>query len=228
MRTCGDSNEVCGGSGDTDRFRFDRTGSPNSCFCPRCDSVRMSPGRSADCRSFHSERDHALPVTRTAVYTGSFDPLSLGHLNVIERSSRLFDQLVIGIGINVEKRALFSPAERFELVRECVRDLPNVEVRTFSGLAVEFVRNCGSRIMIRGIRPLTDVSGEITMLLANRELDPEVETVFLMADQLYAHVSSTLIKQIAPLASDDMLGKFVPDRIIQPLRKRLAELEGVV
>ncbi|MDA0659398.1 MAG: pantetheine-phosphate adenylyltransferase [Planctomycetota bacterium] len=165
-----------------------------------------------------------MPEARTAVYTGSFDPLSLGHMNVIQRSSRLFDQVIVGIGINVEKRALFTPDERVALVRQCVQDLPNVRIQTFSGLAVEFVRKCGSRIMIRGIRPLTDISGEITMLLANRELDPEIETVFLMADQLYAHVSSTLIKQIAPLANDDRLARFVPASIVQPLRERLAEL----
>lgn len=170
------------------------------------------------------KRISPLPETRTAVYTGSFDPLSLGHMNVIQRSSRLFDQVIVGIGVNVEKRSLFTPDERIALVRECVRDLPNVQVQTFSGLAVEFVRKCGSRVMIRGIRPLTDISGEITMLLANRELDPEIETVFLMADQLYAHVSSTLIKQIAPLANDHRLGRFVPASIVEPLRKRLAEL----
>ena len=133
---------------------------------------------------------------RVAIYTGSFDPITLGHLNVIERGSRLVDKLIVGIGVNAEKPPLFSPAERLQLVRKATEHLDNVEVRTFSGLAVSFVRHCRAHVMIRGIRPLTDLAGEITMMLANRELDPDIETVFLMADQRLAHVSSTLIKQI--------------------------------
>ncbi len=159
---------------------------------------------------------------RIAVYTGSFDPISVGHVNVIERSARLVDRLIVGIGINVEKAALFTPEERVELVREAVRDIPNVDVRTFDGLAVAFVRECGARVMIRGVRPLTDIAGEFTMMLANRELDPDIETVFLMADQSLAHVSSSLIKQIAPLADDEHLARFVPAAIIPRLRERLA------
>lgn len=159
---------------------------------------------------------------RIAVYTGSFDPISVGHVNVIERSARLVDRLIVGIGVNVEKAALFTPEERVELVREAVRDIPNVDVRTFDGLAVAFVRECGARVMIRGVRPLTDIAGEFTMMLANRELDPDIETVFLMADQSLAHVSSSLIKQIAPLADDEHLARFVPAAIIPRLRERLA------
>jgi pantetheine-phosphate adenylyltransferase len=159
---------------------------------------------------------------RIAVYTGSFDPISVGHVNVIERSARLVDRLIVGIGVNVEKAALFTPEERVELVREVVRDTPNVDVRTFDGLAVAFVRECGARVMVRGVRPLTDIAGEFTMMLANRELDPDIETVFLMADQSLAHVSSSLIKQIAPLADDEHLARFVPAAIIPRLRERLA------
>lgn len=158
-----------------------------------------------------------------AVYTGSFDPITLGHLNVIERASRLFDRLVVGVGINIEKEALFTPDERVDLVIQVTSPWDNVQVVAFSGLAVEFVRQCGARVMVRGIRPLTDISTEFTMMLANRELDPEIETVFLMADQRFAHVSSTLIKQIAPLATDPMLEKFVPPALVRPLRQRLAQ-----
>lgn len=158
---------------------------------------------------------------RTAVYTGSFDPLTLGHLNVIERAARLVDRLVVGIGINVEKHALFSFPERLEIVQESTRHLPNVEVSSFDGLAVQFVRRCQSKVMVRGIRPLTDIAAEFTMTLANRELDAAIETVFLMADQEFAHVSSTLIKQIAPLADDAMLRRFVPEPVIRHLRHKL-------
>lgn len=158
---------------------------------------------------------------KTAVYTGSFDPITLGHLNVIERSSRLVEHLVIGIGINIEKTGLFEPDERIELVRRVTSHLSNVEVKSFEGLAVNFVATCNSKIMIRGVRPLTDIAAEFTMMMANRALNDELETVFLMADGEYAHVSSTLIKQVTPLADDAQLSRFVPAAIIPDLRKKL-------
>ncbi len=161
--------------------------------------------------------------SRIAVYTGSFDPVTLGHLNVIERASRLVDQLVVGVGLNAEKTALFSPEERVELLERVVGGIGNVRVETFSGLAVSFVRACGSRVMVRGVRPLTDIAAEFTMLMANRQLDADIEAVFLMADEDYSHVSSSLIKQIVPHSSDEMLARFVPQQIIEPLRKKLAE-----
>ena len=156
-----------------------------------------------------------------AVYTGSFDPITLGHVNMIERSARLVDHLIVGIGINVEKAPLFSPEERVRLVQRATASIPHVEVLTFEGLAVDFVRQCGARVMIRGIRPLTDFAAEFTMMMANRKLDPDIETVFLMADEEFAHVSSTLIKQITPLSNDEMLARFVPEVVIPDLRKKL-------
>jgi pantetheine-phosphate adenylyltransferase len=96
-----------------------------------------------------------------------------------------------------------------------------VEIRTFTGLAVEFVRQCRAQVMIRGVRPLTDIAAEFTMMMANRQLDPEVETIFLMADEEYSHVSSSLIKQIAPLATDEMLLRFVPPEIVPALRAKM-------
>ncbi len=158
---------------------------------------------------------------KTAVYTGSFDPVTLGHLNVIERAARLVDQLIVGIGINSEKAGLFDPAERRDLVKRVTSRFDNVEVRTFEGLAVNFVRECNSRVMIRGVRPLTDIAGEFTMMMANRKLNDDLETIFLMADGNYTHVSSSLIKQIAPLADDEQLAKFVPAEIIPDLRKKI-------
>ncbi|NND97581.1 MAG: pantetheine-phosphate adenylyltransferase [Pirellulaceae bacterium] len=164
---------------------------------------------------------------RTAVYTGSFDPVTLGHLHIIERASRLFDDLVIGIGINADKRALFDTNDRVELVKTVVDKLPNVCVKVFEGLAVDFVRSLDASIMVRGIRPLTDIAGEFTMMMANHQLDPGVETVFLMADERFAHVSSSLLKQIASMSDDDeQLAKFVPREIIAPLRKQLASRAG--
>ena len=159
---------------------------------------------------------------RTAVYTGSFDPITLGHLNVMERGARLVDTLIVGIGINAGKESMFTPDERVDLVRRSTRHIPNIEVRQFTGLAVEFVRECGASVMLRGVRPLSDIEGELTMMMANRQLDPGIETVFLMADKEYSHVSSSLIKQIAPLANDEALAHFIPAEVIVELRKKMA------
>lgn len=162
-----------------------------------------------------------------AIYTGSFDPVTLGHLDVIERGCRLFTKLIIGVGINVEKSPMFSLEERVDLVRQVTRDLDNVEVRAFSGLAVSFVRACGARVMLRGVRPLTDIAAEVTMMMANRQLDEGIETVFLMSDARHSHVSSSLIKQIAPLADDEALAKFVPPEVIDALRIKLGRQQAV-
>jgi pantetheine-phosphate adenylyltransferase len=160
-------------------------------------------------------------MSRRAVYTGSFDPITLGHLNVIERSSRLVDELIVGVGINIGKEPLFTVEERVDLVERVTRPLGNVSVRPFAELAVHFVRECNARVIIRGVRSLSDMDTEFTMTLANRKLDPGIETVFLMADEEFSHVSSSLIKQITPLARDEELARFVPREIIPDLRRKL-------
>ena len=157
-----------------------------------------------------------------AVYPGSFDPITLGHLNIIERTSRLFDRLVVGIGVNSEKRPWFTPAERAELVRLSVASLPNVSVELYEGLTVNYVRARGARIMIRGVRPITDIPAEITMMMANRQMAPEVETLFLVADGELAHVSSSLIKEIARGADAEMLASFLPPAVIQAVQQKAA------
>jgi pantetheine-phosphate adenylyltransferase len=161
------------------------------------------------------------PNSRVAAYTGSFDPITLGHLNVIERSSRLVDRLVVGIGINIEKQSLFSPEERVELVRSSTKHLKNVEVQSFTGLAVNFCRQCGASVLLRGVRSLGDIESEFTMIMANRKLDPGIETVLLMADEGYSHVSSSLIKQIASMAGDEELRRFVPAEVVPAMRKKM-------
>lgn len=159
---------------------------------------------------------------RAAVYAGSFDPITLGHLNVIERASRLVDTLYVAIGENAGKQPLFTPEEREQLVRAATAHLPNVDIRGFSGLTVDFVKRVGARVIIRGIRPLGDIEAEFTMTMANRQLDDSIETVFLMSDAEYSHVSSSLIKQIAPLADDASLARFVPSAVIEPLRRKVS------
>jgi pantetheine-phosphate adenylyltransferase len=162
-------------------------------------------------------------MSRRAVYTGSFDPITLGHLNVIVRSSRLVDELIVGVGRNIGKEPLFNIDERVELIERVTKRLGNVTVRPFSGLAVQFVRECDARVIIRGVRTLSDMDSEFTMTLANRKLDSGIETVFLMADEEFSHVSSSLIKQITPLAGDEELARFVPREIIPDIRGKLAD-----
>lgn len=172
--------------------------------------------------SEHPKHRDKRVSSRTAVYTGSFDPVTLGHLHIIERAAPLFDELVIGVGINADKRSLFEPDQRVDLVRRVTGHLGNVKVTVFHGLAVDFVRSIGACVMVRGIRPLTDIAGEFTMMMANQQLDSEIETVFLMAAEQYSHVSSSLLKQIATLSeNDDQLAKFVPREIISSIRERL-------
>jgi len=146
---------------------------------------------------------------RVAVYTGTFDPVHLGHLDIIKRSSHLFDRLIVGVGINPDKATLFTIEERVDLIKQVTSDLQHVEVQPFTGLAVHFVRAAGARIMLRGLRTLSDMEYEFTMSLMNRNLDPGIETAFLMAKEEYSHISSSLLRQIAALGGD--LTKFLPD-----------------
>jgi len=152
---------------------------------------------------------------RVAVYTGTFDPVHLGHLDVIKRGCTLFDRLIVGVGINPDKKTLFDIEERVNLLKEITGIFDNVEVLPFTGLAVGFVRECGARIMIRGLRTLSDMEYEFTMSLMNLHLDPGIETVFLMAKEEFSHVSSSLLRQIAALGGD--LTKFLPE----PAKKAL-------
>jgi pantetheine-phosphate adenylyltransferase len=124
--------------------------------------------------------------------------------------------------VNIGKSAMFEPEEREELIREATVHLPNVEIRQFHGLAVEFVRQCGARIMVRGVRPITDIPAELTMMMANRRLAPDVETLFMIADGDLAHVSSSLIKQIAPLAGDEELARFLPRHVVDAVRRKIS------
>lgn len=163
-------------------------------------------------------------MNSNAVYVGSFDPLTLGHLDIIERGATIFGKLTVGIGINPDKQALFPPDERRELCRQATQHMPNVEVTLFEGLAVEFVKKCNSRVLLRGVRSLTDIDAEFTMSLANRVLDDTIESVFLMSSEHYNHISSSLIKQIARMAEGNVrsrLKDFLPEVIIDPLMKRM-------
>ena len=162
--------------------------------------------------------------TRTAVFTGTFDPLTLGHLDVVRRGSALFDGLIVAVGVNPSKAMLFDVGERVELARVVVAPYKNVRVEAFDGLAVQFVRKVGARVILRGVRSLTDMEYEFSMTLTNARLAPEVETVFLMADGEYSHVSSSLIKQIAQYGGEADLERFVPAELIGPIMAKMRAL----
>ena len=153
---------------------------------------------------------------RTAVFTGTFDPISLGHLDVIQRGREIFEHLVVAIGINVGKSSLFDVDERVEMARHVLEPFPNVTVESFEGLAVHFVKKIGARVILRGLRTLSDMEYEFGMTLTNHRLDPGVETVFLMAGAEYSHVSSTLVKQVAYFGGAEELRKFVPEALVDP------------
>ena len=173
--------------------------------------------------------DGATLDRRHAAYVGSFDPVTLGHEDIVRRGARLFDRLTVGVGINPDKTPLFTPDERVDLFRASIADLPNVTVTTFDGLAVDFVRAQGCAAVLRGVRSLMDIEAELTMSLTNRTLAPEVETVFLMAHEHLSHVSSSLIKQIARFggaAVADQLGRFVPGPVVGPLLAKFAAPAG--
>jgi len=155
---------------------------------------------------------------RVAVYTGTFDPIHLGHIDVIRRGSDLFDRLIVGVGINPDKSTLFTIEERVELIRKVTSQYDNVEVEQFHGLAVQFVRKAGARILLRGLRTLSDMEYEFTMSLMNLHLDPGIETIFLMAKEEFSHVSSSLLRQIAVLGGD--LTKFLAEPVKEALIKK--------
>src|SRR3954462_11990936 len=161
---------------------------------------------------------------RVAVYTGMFDPIHLGHLDIIRRGCRMFDRLIVGVGSNPEKAGLFSPDERVELIRAVTADLDNVEVQRFDGLAVRFVRGAGAALMLRGLRTTSDMEYEFTMSLMNLNLDPGIETVFLMAKEEFSHVSSSMLRQIAALGGD--LSKSPPEPVKGPLIAKARGADG--
>lgn len=154
-----------------------------------------------------------------AVYPGSFDPITNGHIDIIRRGARIFDEVVVGILINEEKDPLFSAEERMELIRETVGDEGNVEVRTFSGLLVKFMDEIGADIVVRGIRAVSDYEYELQMALMNRELAPNVETLFMLPSVEYTYVSSRLIKEVFRLGGD--VSDLVPGPVLERLHAKL-------
>ncbi|WP_031555879.1 pantetheine-phosphate adenylyltransferase [Lachnospira multipara] len=155
---------------------------------------------------------------KKAIYPGSFDPVTLGHLDIIERSSKLVDHLIVGVLNNNAKTPLFSVDERVNMLKEVTSHLPNVEVMSFSGLLVEFAKEHKVNAIIRGLRAVTDFEYELAMSQTNKVAAPEIDTVFLNTSLEYAYLSSSIVKEMAMYNGD--ISKFVPEAIIEKVRQK--------
>jgi len=154
-----------------------------------------------------------------AIYPGSFDPVTNGHLDLIQRASNLFDRLVVAVLVNPEKDPLFSPQERVKMLDLVVAHLPNVEVDTFEGLLVDYARSKGARVLLRGIRAVSDYEYELQMALMNRQLEPDMETVFMLPAEAYSYLSSRLVREVARLGGS--IKGLVPAAVEERIRAKL-------
>jgi pantetheine-phosphate adenylyltransferase len=158
---------------------------------------------------------------KRCIYPGTFDPVTYGHLDVLERAAKLFEHVTVAVAISSIKNALFTPEQRVELVRTNLGHLPNVDVLSFEGLLVEFARQQKAHAVIRGLRALSDFEFEFNMALMNRHLEPNIETLFVMPKEAYSYTSSSLVKQIAKLGGD--VTKFVPPNVAAAMQKAYRE-----
>jgi pantetheine-phosphate adenylyltransferase len=158
-----------------------------------------------------------------AIFPGSFDPITNGHLDVVRRGMRLFDELIIAVGRSPVKNQLFTPEERVEMIAELVQDLPGVLVESFEGLTVEYAARRRADVILRGLRSLTDVQYEFQLALTNRAV-AGIETIFIMSSEQYGFTSSTLIREIASLGGD--LSNLIPDNVRRRLEARLSRIKG--
>jgi pantetheine-phosphate adenylyltransferase len=155
-----------------------------------------------------------------AIYPGSFDPVTLGHLDIIKRASSIFDKLIVGVYDRPEKRLLFSTGERVQMTQQCISQLKNVKVVAYSGLTVDFAKNVGAQVLVRGLRMSSDFEHEFEMAMMNKKLAAELELVCFMASLQYQFLSSSLLKEVAQLGG--CLEEMVPDHVAKALKQKFA------
>lgn len=156
------------------------------------------------------------------IYAGSFDPVTFGHLDIIVRASQVVDELVVGVLNNRAKCPLFSVEERVKMLEEVTKEYPNVKIRSFTGLLVEFAKECEARVIVRGLRAITDFDYELQMAQTNRIMSPALDTIFLTTSLEYAYLSSTTVKEVAGFGGD--ISAFVPSFVEKKIRERMEVL----
>jgi pantetheine-phosphate adenylyltransferase len=161
-------------------------------------------------------------MSTIAIYPGSFDPITNGHLDVVHRAKAIFDKVVVAIAHNINKKGLFTPEERIDLITAVIGDEPKVEVDLFTGLLVDYVTKRGAGVIVRGLRAVADFEYEFQLALMNRRLAPDVDTVFLMTDERSFYISSSLVREVAQHGGD--VSDFVPAQVKRALEAKLAEL----
>ena len=161
---------------------------------------------------------------RRAVYPGSFDPVTYGHLDIIERSAALVDELIVGVLVNRSKTPLFSSDERVKMLKDVTKNIRNVTVQAFSGLSVDFVKECGAGFIVRGLRAITDFDYELQMAQTNRIMNSDIDTIFLATNLEYAYLSSTTVKEVAYYGGD--VSHFVPPVVAARIAMKLSEMQA--
>ena len=161
---------------------------------------------------------------KTAIYPGSFDPVTLGHYDIIERSSKIFDKLIVGVLNNSAKSPLFSVEERVNMLKDVTSHFPNVEVQSFAGLLIDFVRSNDANVIVRGLRAITDLEYELQLAQMNRVIAPEIDTLFLTTNLKYAYLSSSMAKEVAMYGGD--ISSFLSPEIAEKVREKYAAQAG--
>jgi pantetheine-phosphate adenylyltransferase len=157
-----------------------------------------------------------------AVYPGSFDPPTFGHLDIIDRSSRVFSRVIVSVAMNIRKNVMFTPAERVDMLRKLTKPYANVEIDSFRGLLVKYARDKGAHVLVRGLRAISDFEYEFQMAHMNKKLAQDVDTVFMMTGERYSYISSNIVKEIAGFGGtiDDLVPALVREQVLEKIRKR--------